>query len=197
MKITGIITITTYCLIISHFASSQFNEPLFTGNKIFKENKAPSSQNLSDTCGAPVSRDFTYIIENIPVTLINGISETESAPGSAAKSITRCSGDEAIADLNSDCKKDAAFILIRNTGGSGTFYYMAVIISSAKEYKGTNAIYIGDRIIVNSIVAKGGTITVNYLGRKKDDPMSAMPTVHVSKQIKIKGGQLFEVSTKE
>src|SRR3989344_9423973 len=68
-------------------------------------------------------KDATYLIEGEPVTLVDGVAETESAPGRASKTITRYFGNEVKGGLNSDTKNDLAFILSQETGGSGNISY--------------------------------------------------------------------------
>lgn len=47
-------------------------------------------------------KDATYQIEGRPITLVNGVSEVEIAPGPASKLVTRYFGSEATGDLNGD-----------------------------------------------------------------------------------------------
>jgi hypothetical protein len=48
---------------------------------------------------------------------VDGISETEAAPGSASKIITRYFGNELRTDLDGDDVEDIAFILTQSSGG--------------------------------------------------------------------------------
>ncbi|MFA4998668.1 MAG: hypothetical protein WC514_01480 [Candidatus Paceibacterota bacterium] len=91
-------------------------------------------------------KNATYLIENEEVTLVNGRSEKEIVPDSASKAITQYFGNEVKADFNGDGTEDVAFILTQNSGGSGTFYYVAAVLDLKDGYKGTNAILLGDRI---------------------------------------------------
>jgi hypothetical protein len=74
------------------------------------------------------------------VQLINGRSEVEPAPGSAAKVVTQIFGNEATGDLDGDDVADTAFVLTQSSGGKGTFYYVAVARKSGDGWTGTNAI---------------------------------------------------------
>ena len=134
----------------------------------------------------------TYTIENRQISLKNGISELEIAPGSASKQITSVLWVPTRGDLNSDGLNDYAMILTQNSGGSGTFYYVVAGISSPNGIIGTNGILLGDRISPENISIDNGRILVNYAERKIDEPMTAQPSVGVSKYLVVNDGRLIE-----
>jgi hypothetical protein len=138
-------------------------------------------------------RDATYLIEGQPVTLTNGQAESIIVPGSIEKTITQYFGNIAEGDLNADNIPDVAFLLTQNSGGSGTFYYAVAALKTVNGYQGTNAIFLGDRISPQTTEIKNGEIIVNYADRKPSDPMTAEPSVGVSKYLKIQKGSLVEV----
>ena len=138
-------------------------------------------------------KNITYTIENQPVTLVNGYSEKEAAPGSASKIITNYFGNEAFGDVNGDGAPDIAFLLTQQTGGSGTFYYLAVALETTTGYQSTNTIFLGVRIAPQTTEIQNGIITVNYPERKPSDPMTATPSVGISKHFKVENGQLIEI----
>lgn len=139
------------------------------------------------------ARNATYIIEGKEFTLVNGKSEKEIAPGSASKIITQYFGNEVKADFNGDGIEDVAVLLTQDSGGSGTFYYVAVALGLKDGYKGTNAIFLGDRIAPQTTEFQNGEIIVNYADRKPGEPMVAIPSVGVSKYVKVSDGSLAEV----
>lgn len=118
------------------------------------------------------------------------MAETEAAPGSASKIVTRYFGNEATGDLNGDGAADVAFLLTQDGGGSGTFYYVVAALKEAGGYRGTNAILLGDRIAPQTTEIRNGTLIVNYADRKPSDPMTTQPSVGVSKYLKIQGTTL-------
>jgi hypothetical protein len=83
--------------------------------------------------------------------------------------------------------------LTQYSGGSGTFYYIAAVISYNNIYKGTNAILIGDRIAPQSTEFRNGEIIVNYADRKPGEPMTATPSVGTSEYFKIVNGENGEI----
>lgn len=139
---------------------------------------------------AATPKDATYQIEGNPVTLVNGLSEVEAAPGSASKTVTRYFGNEATGDLNGDGQPDVAFLLTQESGGSGTFFYVVAALQIESGSVGTNAILLGDRIAPQSTTIQDGTIVVNYAERKPGEPFTAAPSVGVSKYLKVVDGEL-------
>ncbi|OHA92167.1 MAG: hypothetical protein A3D49_01300 [Candidatus Zambryskibacteria bacterium RIFCSPHIGHO2_02_FULL_43_37] len=95
-------------------------------------------------------------------------------------------------DINSDSKVDTATFLAESGGGSGVFIYAAAYVSGPVNYKGSNAVFLGDRISPQKISITSGVITISYLDRKPDEPFAAEPTVPVSKQFIYKNGELVE-----
>lgn len=146
--------------------------------------------------GAANYKNAAYLIENQNVVLVNGVSEIQAVPGSASKITTRIFGNEARGDLNGDGAEDVAFILTQDSGGSGTFYYAVVALKTADGYKGTNGVLLGDRIAPQTTEMRNGEVIVNYAERKPGEPMTAQPSVGISKYLKVQGTELAEVPGK-
>ncbi|MDD2657056.1 MAG: hypothetical protein PHD04_00110 [Candidatus Pacebacteria bacterium] len=137
---------------------------------------------------APLTADYknaTYIIEGQPVQLVDGRAETAAAPGSASTVATQYFGNEAVGDLNGDGLRDIAFLLTQDPGGTGTFFFVVAAIKTADGYQGTSAVLLGDRIAPQTTEIREGTLIVNYAERRPDDPMTAPPSVGVSKYLKL------------
>ena len=139
-------------------------------------------------------KNIAYQIEGRNVTLVNGASQVPAAPGSASKITTRYFGNDAVGDLNGDGTNDVAFLLTQDPGGSGTFYYVVVALKTQNGYLGTNAILLGDRIAPQSTEINDGKLIVNYAGRKPEEPMTAQPSVGVSKYFIVQDGTLREIA---
>lgn len=156
-------------------------------NYIYQEKQAVTSTDY---------KNAEYVIEGQRVKLENGRAETEAAPGSASKVVTQYFGNEAKGDLNGDGIVDIAFLLTQDGGGSGTFYYAVVALQSADNtYRGTNAVFLGDRIHPQSTSIMDGQLIVNYGERKMGEPMTAEVTVGVSKYLKVEQDTLIEVGS--
>ncbi|MDO9444659.1 MAG: hypothetical protein Q7K37_05035 [Dehalococcoidia bacterium] len=144
---------------------------------------------------APAShRDTAYEVEAQVVTLVGGMAETAAAPGSASRVTTRFFGNEAKGDLNGDGNEDIAFLLTQDGGGSGTFFYVVVALRTDDGYTGTNAVLLGDRVAPQSTEIDGTELIVNYAERAPGEPMTAQPSVGVSKYLKVVDGQLVETT---
>lgn len=135
-----------------------------------------------------------FTIDGQSVTLVGGRAETPAAPGSATKVVTQYFGNVATGDLDGDGMPDIAFLITQNSGGSGTFYYIvATLVAADGTYRGTNAVLLGDRIAPQTTEIRNGEIIVNYAERKVGEPMTAQPSVGVSKYLKVEGTTLAEV----
>ncbi len=140
-------------------------------------------------------KNCTYIIEGKNITLKDGYSEEAIVPGSASKIITQYFGNEAIADLNGDGLSDTAFILTQDSGGSGTFYYVAVALSSENGCRGTNALFLGDRIAPQTTSIDDNKIIVNYAERLTGEPMTVQPSIGITRQFALENTVLKEVTS--
>ena len=141
-------------------------------------------------------QNTTYLIDGQEIALVNGVAEKELAPGSASKQVTRYFGNVIDIDLNSDGLMDSAFLLVQDNGGSGTFYFVAAAIRTQDGYTGTNGIFLGDRIAPQSTTLdpnNSSQFIVNYADRAPNDPMSAQPTLGVSRTFKLENGTVVEV----
>lgn len=119
-------------------------------------------------------------------------------PDPSQASFTGVEGDVALleekayGDLNNDQKNDVAVLLSESGGGSGVFIYVAAYVSGPVNYKGSNAVFLGDRVAPQSISIANGVVTVKYLDREEDEPFAAEPTVPASKQFVYRSGELVE-----
>lgn len=142
-------------------------------------------------------RNATYLVDGDAITLVNGVSEVEAAPGSAMKKVTRYFGNAVDIDLNGDGAMDSAFLLSQDTDGSGIFYFVVAALNSPDGYVGTNAIFLGDRIApqnLNIDFDNPAQFVVNYADRKPDEPMTAQPSVGVSRWFKLQDDMLVEIT---
>jgi len=132
----------------------------------------------------------TYRIENQSVALSHGRAEVPAAPGSAARVITTAYGEPVFGDLNRDGRDDAALFLRRETGGTGTFYYIAAAIFAEDGFEGTNAVLLGDRVVPQVLCIQNGLISVKYKGREMGQPMSEKPSILKTMTLGIDDGVL-------
>lgn len=139
-------------------------------------------------------KNIAYELDGQRITLKNGTADFVAGDDSAPRSTVTYFGNEATGDFNGDGINDIAFLLAQDNGGSGTFFYIVAAIKADAGYTGTNGIFLGDRIAPQTTEFREGQIIVNYATRKIDEPMTARPSVGVSKYLKIEGNRLVETS---
>ena len=159
-------------------------------SKNTKVSQPTSSENLTFK---PDPSNATFSIDDETITLSQGKNEKPTSPGSPLLEETILLDKFAYGDLNKDGKNDVALLLEVSGGGSGTFIYIASFVSGLVNYKGSNAIFVGDRINPKSISIKNGVVTLNYLDRKPDEAFAAEPTVLTIKQYIYKNGEFKEI----
>jgi len=188
---------------ISLFAISRFGKTAGGYEAVQQLNPAQGLSDYNKVSGAPFgieAMNATYDINDLPVTLKNGASVSHPADSSGgvtdlpAIATTSYFGQTAYGDLNGDGLDDVAFVLTQQTGGSGTFYYLAAALDAQNGAAPvTYAVLLGDRIKPVSVEINSGIIVATYLDRKPDEPMTAAPSVAVVRGFKIVNGKLEEI----
>jgi hypothetical protein len=135
-------------------------------------------------------RDVTYSIDGTSITLNDGISIIEAAPGSSTKVTTRYFGNDLNVDLDNDGRTDSVFLLTQETGGSGTFYYVVAALNTKDGYVGSDGYLLGDRIAPQTIEISPNprhknVIVANYADRVASEPMTVQPSVGKSAYLKL------------
>jgi len=134
----------------------------------------------------------TYRIESRPITLANGVFEEAPVAGSSARITTRIvlAGDKGY--LNGDEYPDVPVMLLQTTGGSGSFFFSAAVLGTAHGMRGTNAVWIGDRILPQAIELDGHAVVYHYADRYPWESYAAAPSVARSRSFLLEDGQLRE-----
>ncbi|NOQ89621.1 MAG: hypothetical protein GQ549_01600 [Gammaproteobacteria bacterium] len=135
-------------------------------------------------------QNHSYLVEKEIVVLANGHAR-EKISGTTAIMITEIIQKPIFADLDGDNTKEAALILMQHTGGSGTFFYLAVARDSDDLVE---SYFLGDRVKVEAMKIFKNQITVEYLDREKYDPMAVKPMKRTIKKFKLEGNRLVETS---
>lgn len=154
----------------------------------FAQNRTKSEQ-VAQVAPAD-HKNIAYMIEGQQVKLHDGVAETEAAPGSAAKVVTRYFGNELKTDLDGDGREDVAFLLTQERGGSGTFFYAVAAQNTNNGYVGSDGFLLGDRIAPQTTELSQNpkhkyVIVVNYADRALGEPMTARPSVGKSAYLKL------------
>lgn len=149
---------------------------------------SPATAVASPWAGLP---NAEYPVEGLStpaVRLKGGVFEEPAAPGSASKNRVELGPERAFGDLDGDGDEDAVVVLAVSRGGSGTFLYLASVINEKGAPKASAAVLLGDRVAVTSLAIGAGTLSVGMLVHKPGEPLSAVPTVSVTRSFKHNGG---------
>jgi hypothetical protein len=129
-------------------------------------------------------KEVTFTLEGEPVTLLTGVGMLPIA-GEAAVRTVRYFGNEFAHDIDGDGDTDMVFLVTADAGGSGTFYYVVGAVQEVDGYRGTAAMFLGDRIAPQSTSAGvGSVVVVNYADRAPGEPMTTAPSEGKSMQLR-------------
>ena len=140
----------------------------------------------------PDPSNGVFSFDDGSVVLKNGKNEREIIPGSPLKEEVSLTDVISYGDINADDKTDAVLVLARSGGGSGIFLYVAGFVSGPVSYKGTNALFLGDRVSPQSITISSGVAKVKYLDRREGEAFAEEPTIERTKEFVFKNGELQE-----
>jgi len=125
--------------------------------------------------------------------LAGGEYHEAAADDSAAEIVVQLSDYIAVGELN-EGQPAAAVILVSQTGGSGTFYDLAVLTEQDGQLIPTALTYLGDRIIVNSLTIEDGQIVVDMVVQGQEDPFCC-PTQQVIQTYELQGEELVQAGS--
>ena len=122
--------------------------------------------------------DSPYFSEE--VSLVNGCYEwnRESEDNVFLSYNLQYTGQYVYGDFNYDGLKDAAVIIIENSGGNADWRTLAFLINDGKKFVHQASGLLDDRAIVNSIRQKNGKVLVDMFVHQDGDCMAG-PTNHV------------------
>lgn len=125
--------------------------------------------------------------------LTDGQYEEEAAPGSAARvNVTFVPQYTAVGELNG--QQAAAVILATNTGGSGVFVDLAVVVEQDGQWVNVAATMLGDRVDVRSLTIEGNQIVVEMVTQGPGEPMCCGTQV-VVQTYELQDDQLVQISS--
>ncbi len=159
---------------------------------MFKQTSPVSTYNSNTSSSQPDASNATFIFDDETITLKKGSNSISIVPGGEMTQDTTLTDIISYGDINGDKKNDAVVILVQAGGGSGVFVYIALYVSGPLNYKGSNTVFVGDRVEPKSISIDNGVITFKYLDRKPNEPYAAEPTVLTTKQFVYTKGALVE-----
>jgi hypothetical protein len=95
-------------------------------------------------------------------------------------------------DLNSDGFEDAVVFLSTQNGGTGHFVEMAAVLDLGGVPLNGSTLYLGDRIVIESGMTRGGLITLNLIVHGPNDGLCC-PSQHVVWNFRLDNGQLLQI----
>ena len=121
------------------------------------------------------------------VTLSHGEFREPAAPDSASEVVVKLTGKQAFGIVNG--KETGAVVLATATGGTGTFYDLALLTMETGEWVNTDMVMLGDRVKVSSIEIDNDGVVVNMTTHGPRDP-ACCPTLEVKKRYAVKNDRL-------
>jgi len=91
--------------------------------------------------------------------------------------------------LDDDGVDDAAVLLVENSGGSGSFVYLAAVLNRDGKPDNTATTLLGDRVQVEELTIESGQILVKMVAHGPDDPMCC-PTQESLETYTLEGDEL-------
>ena len=125
------------------------------------------------------------------VTLTRGEFRTPAAPGSASAVVVRLTDKRAFATM--DGKAMGAVVVVTSTGGTGSFYELALLAKRTDGWLNVDTILLGDRTKVQAVTIEDKLIVILMKAHAPNDPMCC-PTLDVKKQFAISDNHLVAVT---
>jgi heat shock protein HslJ len=152
--------------------------------------ETPASLSLEGLKNATYKVEFTA---SGIAQLKDGKYSEPAAPGSAEVTMVMLT-DSLAYGLLSDGQTAAAVILTSNSGGSGTFFQLALVTDADGTPVNIANTFLGDRIIVHSLAFDEGKIVVELTRQGLNDPMCC-PTQRMLEVYAYQDGELAKVSS--
>jgi heat shock protein HslJ len=133
-----------------------------------------------------------------PVTLTDGgyAGEPFVAGGTSRPTATLPSDVTAVGDLNGDGMADGVAVLVENSGGSGSFVYLAAVLAEKDGLATGVTLLLGDRVRVESVAIVNGQIEVVAGTFADSDPMCC-PSLRSRFTYALEKGALVDLSAEK
>lgn len=154
------------------------------------EQTAVSDELLFALANATYQSDFT---ESGSVTLTNGVYRAPIVEDAASELIVELTEHIAAGTL-ADGQEALAVILTTQSGGTGAFFDLAVIVQQEDQLVNVAKTQLGDRVVINDLAIENGEIRVDMVTQGPDDPMCC-PTQQVMETYALQDGELVQTSS--
>ncbi len=145
------------------------------------------NKHLADDKAARIFGNMTYHIDDAlnrkDITLANGGYKKWELD-------VRYGGRYVFDDFNHDKLKDAAVMLVENTGGNQDWYALAFLMNNGERLIHHATIYLDDRAVINSLRAKDGKVFVDMYVHQPGD-CNGGPTKHLREWYEYPGRGVF------
>jgi len=96
----------------------------------------------------------------------------EDIAGSSEKLTVKLVDPPAYGDIDGDGAQDAAVLLAAESGGSGTFYYLSVVVTRSGKPTPAATVFIDDRPVIESLrIDPSGNVILQATIHKEEDAM--------------------------
>lgn len=138
----------------------------------------------------------TYkVLGEFDVTLTDGIyTDTDFDPAQTGSSVhdTFMSTTHGFGDLNNDGTEDAVIVLATNTGGSGTFVEIVLVLNNNGDPQPVSGYQVGDREPVHTLTIEDGILTTDVTVHADSDGMCC-PSLEETWHLKLENGALVRI----
>lgn len=175
------------------------NDDYQTGTDKLEEPPEALSESRTETSEAITEaglKNMTYQdIYDKPVTLADGLYEGAPFVNNAASKPTLTFISPAVfGDLNEDGVDDAAVLLVENSGGSGSFVYLAAVVNNGGVPENVATTLLGDRVEPEAFAIVHGEIIVEATSHTEDDPLRC-PSLKTVTAYTLLNGEIAVVRT--
>jgi uncharacterized membrane protein len=107
-----------------------------------------------------------------PIQLQNGryVGQPFITGGASRPTVTLLPKPSALVDSDADGEREWLVVLAESSGGSGTFYYLAVMQRRGVGFRSRATVSIGDRVEIERISVDGAMVRIDLLAAGDDDP---------------------------
>lgn len=156
-----------------------------------------SSASVDVTEAALANGNYPGIYDE-PVTLTDGVYAGEPfvAGGASRPTVNLQPNATAVGDLNGDGMADGVAVLVENSGGSGSFVYLAALLAEKDAPATGVTLLLGDRVRVESVAIVNGQIEVVAATFADNDPQCC-PSLRTHFVYGLEQGALLELSAEK